>query len=517
MSMDESLLTSDEGERVLLTMDDAFKLSGGFGRFQIQRVLTTGVIFTSLAIFIYSLPFFEHATISCTTREGNPVHCNLEDPCKEHSTLRFKYTNQITIVEDFDLLCEQAFIGWIGTAFMIGYMFSSYLFGYLSEVIGRRYSLVIAQICCMTGSVIFMVARENSEWLLIFGGGIIGIGTGTFGPSYNLAFDVSGSPHIHLINGFLNSIFSLMEIMIAVFMYLNYGWRIQMYALVGWYFFCMLLLLIFISEGPRYLVIKKNNEKKIIQEFKKIAKCNGKEEIFPQNVQLSTGDQTDRKQMTFWAMFKFKTPRNRFLLMCPQFFITICVYYGVSLGMAKVGGSIELNTLLGGIFEMIAYISSSYFVNTKLFGRKYTLLTFYILAGLGFIFQIILEAVGSPEYCITIMVILRKFGISGCFMLIILFSSELFSSEVRSSAMGALHAIGGIGGIFAPMIVDIVPHSEYFFAGGCVIASLLLLPLPETRGKVLEDIMTISDHIPEEAHSISMIKPVQNIQKDILI
>ena len=258
------------------------------------------------------------------------------------------------------------------------------------------------------------------------------MGTGSFGPAFNLAFDVVGSPYIHYTNSALNCSFSIMEIIIALFTYISYSWRIQIYAMIAWYLLCLLILLICIDEGPRYLLIKKNNEQKVLQKFRSIAKYNGKdsEEVFPPNIELTTSLSIRKKKQTLLDVFKHTSPRNRFLLMCPQFFITVCVYYGVSLGMAKVGGSIQLNSLLGGIFEALAYISCAFLVNTKLFGRKYTLLALYSLAAFGFIMQIIFEALHTHEYFITIMVIIRKFGISGCFLLVILFSSELFASEI---------------------------------------------------------------------------------------
>ena len=155
--MEETLVR----EREAISIDEAFKLSGGFGRYQYIRVAQTGLIVMNQAVFIYSLPFFEHTSIRCW-EDQIPLECSLEDPCKKSAHIEYEYKEHNMLIEQFDLLCHQTFLGWIGTAFMIGYMASSYLLGYLSEVIGRKYSMVIAILANILGSVIFVLARTQN-------------------------------------------------------------------------------------------------------------------------------------------------------------------------------------------------------------------------------------------------------------------------------------------------------------------------------------------------------------------
>ena len=254
-----------------------------------------------------------------------------------------------------------------------------------------------------------------------------------------------------------------------------------MYFIIGWYTLGLIILLL-MGEGPRFLLIQKK-EQKAIEFFRKIAKYNRKG--FPSKVKISIqGAETGKKQKGFWDIFRYKAPRWRFLLLCPQLLTAQFVYFAIGLAMANLGGNIQINTILGGVFESLGYFSTSILVNTRLFGRKYTLLIFYIFASLGFVMQIILSAVDAPQYTIIIMVILRKFGISGAINVLFLFASELFASEVRSSVMSVLNVMGGIGSLLAPMIVEL-SSSDYIFAGFCIVTTIAVLPFPETRGKEL--------------------------------
>ena len=138
--MDVQLI--EEEEEVELTVDEAFKQSGGLGIYQILRIILAGLVFTGSAVFIYSLPFFEHAKIRCTLNGIEFKDCKLKDPC-DHSHMKYEFEDEYeeTIIAQFDIVCRDDFLGWIGTAYMIGLMFGSYLFGILSETIGRRYSI----------------------------------------------------------------------------------------------------------------------------------------------------------------------------------------------------------------------------------------------------------------------------------------------------------------------------------------------------------------------------------------
>ena len=485
--MEENLVEiNDEPEReeILLTMDEAFNLSKSMGRYQILRVIESGLIFTTTMVFFYSLPFFEHTSISCTQQEHKG--CKLDYPCK-HSHIQYIYDyKHQSIIGEFDMLCRKEFVGWIGTTYMLGLIIGSYVFGITSEKIGRIYTICIGECHNIVGALIFVLTGQNTQWMLILGAFILGFGNGVWAPCYNLMYDVLSSAKVELSLSTMNSIFASMEIVIASFMYFHYSWRIQMYAVIGW-FSIALLLLLSMKEGPRFLVIRGKHQEaaKYIQ---RIAKFNGRTQ-FPKYFKLNIqgADGKDKKQSNFWDIFRYKTPRMRFLLVAPQILIVQFVYFSISLAMADLGGSIQLNTILGGIFEGLAYISTSILVNTRIFGRKYTLFMYYIFAASGFVIQIILNAVNAPQYSIIIMVILRKFGISGAFNVVLLFASELFPSEVRSSVMSVLNVIGGIGSLCAPMVIENVNHSDYVFASVCLFTIFAVLPFPETRGITLLD------------------------------
>ena len=55
-----------------------------------------------------------------------------------------------------------------------------------------------------------------------------------------------------------------------------------------------------------------------------------------------------------------------------------------------------------------------------------------------------------------ILVLIGKFGASGAFSLIYIYTAELFPTEIRSTALGLCSMMARIGGIAAPQVSSVV-------------------------------------------------------------
>ena len=150
--------TSNE---VVLTVDEAFELSGNLGIFQKLRLFEVAILVSLVGVFIFSLPFFERTSITCTLNDQPIKDCKLEDPCN-NPKIKYIYNEDFSLIQEFDLLCDKEFLGWIGTAHMLLLMAKAPIFGYLSECIGRRSAICIGAIIAIIGDIVFVLATKSN-------------------------------------------------------------------------------------------------------------------------------------------------------------------------------------------------------------------------------------------------------------------------------------------------------------------------------------------------------------------
>ena len=496
----ETIDDIEDANNNLLTIESGFSLSGGFGRYQLLRSIKSGYILCGTLIFIFSIPFYERLSFTCTGDGYENECCGISKACNSKLDIKHEYISE-NLISEFDLLCHSTIVGWIGTGYFIGYMFAQYIYGQLSDIIGRSYTITICMIVAILGSIIFISATPpHGIWLIIFGTVISGLATGYNGPAYNIAFDALNASHINACLAAFNCIAALMQVIIALFMYIPHGWRAQIIAIIIFYATAGILAFS-ISEGPRYL-ISKSRYKDTMKAFRKIAKYNRiPESKFPPKdtkllieyeaemniMRSSTGsNQAPNKQYTIIDALKYKSTRYLFLLLIPQFITTFLVYFGISLDMARLEGDIIVNTIMAGVFEIPAYVLVIFLVRTETLGRKYTMFIFYIFSIIGSLFYILVG--GDVQWINILLLIVRKFGISGCADICQLFATELFPSVVRSAVLGTLTFIGVLGAIIAPMIVQLLHQPHYIFIAASLLAMASLFFIPETRGKVVLDI-----------------------------
>ena len=82
-----------------------------------------------------------------------------------------------------------------------------------------------------------------------------------------------------------------------------------------------------------------------------------------------------------------------------------------------------------------------------------------------------------------------KFGASACFSIVYLYTAELYTTELRGTAVGLVSTFGRIGGIIAPLLAGNGQSSAtwpFIVMGGSALAGgLLAMLLPETLGTAL--------------------------------
>ena len=242
----------------------------------------------------------------------------------------------------------------------------------------------------------------------------------------------------------------------------------------------MLITFSFLKESPRWLLANgKPDEAKEVLEF--LAKKNGRL-TFERLPDLKEPEKTENVNVS--AIFPHKKLKVRLMCMAFVFACNGLIYYGISLNVGNLAGSIYMNNFLSGLVEIPSHIAAQ--IAVDIIGRRTTLMSLMGLSGLG----AFISGFSKGKQRIFFALV-GRFGISGSFNVVYLYTTELFPTIVRSAALGSCSMIGRIGSISAPQVLFLRVISpelpSIVLALFALLAVLTCTLVPETHGLVLEE------------------------------
>ncbi|XP_063591330.1 organic cation transporter protein-like [Penaeus indicus] len=339
---------------------------------------------------------------------------------------------------------------------------------------------------------------------------------------YILAIEVS-EPRLRTALGItLYLPWALGEMALGGLAYLLRNWRTLQLAIsvIG---VAMFPFFWFMDESPRWLMVTGKHER-ALEVLKKAAKWN-KVSLPPENELLTLmkeelpPSKSDTSARDIKALLKsslnnflilFRTPKLRLItiVMYLDYLVLAMVYFGLSLSGGNLSSDPFVYMVLSGLMEIPAYTLA--FPVVYRFGRRGPTVLCCLLCGVALF---VLAAVPADySWLIVTMALIGKMTITVAYQIAILYSSELFPTEVRSRGIGTCFMMSRIGSICSPFITDfLVRHGNsnnkmyYHYAQGSLIswapsvvfgaASLVIglatVALPETLGMALPD--TIAD------------------------
>jgi len=444
--------------------------------------------------------------------EEENSQCSVEDLVFDRTIMK------TTLIEDYQLICGRSGLRTIyNSIYMLGMLFGSYIFGWVSDYFGRIRALMISvatvSLSGFLGAFCVGSAGLHLYALLRF---ITGVGAiGSFMVCFVLAVEHVGFKYTMVIGIAIEIPFAVGEMLLGLEAYFVRDWKtlqivayLPILALMGLYFT--------VPESVRWLIGQGRVEdaKKIIREASKVNKKECPEHLFKQEysnnsngiengLKIKTEDDEKLRKVTILDLFRPRKMALRTLNMTFQWFSATMCYYGLSFASTSLSGDAFTNFILSAFTEIPGAIFCILVMDC--WGRRPILLFCQIFSGLACVGCGLLQgaSIGALQTIQVCLSLIGKFGASASFFVVYLYTAELFPTGIRNQAVGACSLVARIGGITA-LLLDLL--KVYWlpapvFIMGCIalVAGFLAVFFPETLGSKLPETMDDALRIGESS------------------
>jgi len=254
----------------------------------------------------------------------------------------------------------------------------------------------------------------------------------------------------------------------------------------------------FMDESPRWL-ISRDRAKDAFDISVKIARKNNKPEYTESMFEEADSKVESAKVTNVSLLTLFKSPllAKITLVQCYLWAAIAMAYYGISLNVADLPGSIFANNFYMGCMEIFSVIVLMFTLD-GISRHRVTAATF-AGAGLCCVLTGVLSEYGDSESSkvwATIFALGGKFFSSACYSCIYIYSAELYPTSCRSTGFSCCVLSSRLATIVVPEIVAVSRSgaawfAPVFFGCACLVAACGTWWLPDTFGvpllETLED------------------------------
>ncbi|KAF9803198.1 hypothetical protein SFRURICE_018349 [Spodoptera frugiperda] len=516
---------------------------GQFGKFQLRTLLLTVIVvifaafhaeyvFTTARIETRCLipecdgeqPEFSPAWLSKAVpttedsfdncqRFGNATVLPRTDTCPaelfDRDTLlpcdQYVYQNQLSVVYDYDLACDEWRRSLIGFVRTFGTLTALPITGYISDRWGRRIALTINAF--NTGWI-----GVTRYWADTYMGFMISefveatFGAGVFSCIYILVLELVGPKYRVIAGAILNTFFAVGQVIMGLIAWAVPAWRPLTLALYIPQLFTIAYFWI-VPESVRWYMSKGRYEESEAL-LKEVARVNKKQlsekslQALRDSAELDKQREADRKEQNVrepWLVVKV-FQHKRVLFRCfvsPLWWISMTlIYYGLSINAVNMSGNVYVNYMAVSAAEIPGFWIAVLLL--PIVGRKPVLIAgFWLCAGC----QVAYILMPSDMFGLSLTVyLIGKSSISAVVTSLYMYTAELYPTECRHNLFAFSSMVGRIGSITAPLTPAIGAATFYnlpfiLFAVLAFTSGFLVLLTPETLGTKLPDTLEQANNL----------------------
>lgn len=284
---------------------------------------------------------------------------------------------------------------------------------------------------------------------------------------------------------------------------LHWRWLLTVGGLPWLVFF--ILSALFLGEAPQFLAVSGRRDE-AISVLRSMRDTNAAGD-FP--VEFQDSSPTSRccsrggSMLHEYMLLFHREMRVTTLIMMSLLFAVNFGYYGSLYAFPQVlqdvefGGSPGMNLLLGALAEIPGCLVAV--VVGLFFPRKPAMMGFFIATGLAYLAFVAVAQGGLSNFVGPMTLQLSYWSIkgsgNGSFLIVILYASEVFPTEVRATGLAACYGVGRVAAMAAPVVFEALSArpsgANIFFIGIVILMGLNVLAVPflpfETFGAPLRD------------------------------
>ncbi|XP_021181713.3 organic cation transporter protein-like [Helicoverpa armigera] len=407
-------------------------------------------------------------------------YCPCNNPEYDTSTIVSSVTSE------WDLICNRTYLASLTQSMMqIGILAGSLLFGYLSDRHGRKLVVLIS----LFFEVVFVAVSAVVPylWLFMICRFLIGVTLGgTMLCCYILLIELCGKSFRPYLSGLQEMPFLLAYFTLPIIAYFVRDWRqLQLVTSVPWVIVIVYYWLI--PESPRWLITV-GRKKEAIDILTHIAKKNNRptdniEAIVEKVELLNKNDSKNQQKVTYIDLFR--TPKIRVYTIITALIWMFCshTFFGINQYIGRLQGNLYLNVLLSAACLTPGLIIV--IIATLYLRRKVSIISSFTTAAVSLLVFIFIPS--DMRAATLAFAIIGLIGAYTSFVQVYLYSSEIFPTVIRNTAVGFASMFARFGGFIAPFVVNIGIEwvSILIFSSVAFSAAILCYFLPETKATTL--------------------------------
>nr|CAB3266157.1 solute carrier family 22 member 5-like [Phallusia mammillata] len=426
-------------------------------------------------------------------------------------------TDKRTVTTEWKLVCDKAWIKPVITSvYLCGLLFGSVPSGILSDRFGRRPLFLWATLVQFVSIFLagFSVNVEMYAAMMF----IMGVsGLINYQVAVLMASEITGPDYRALLTLATNLAYSLGYMILPLFAFLLPDWRwfMKVFGLTGILYIPVYWLF---PESPRWL-LRQENKDEAIRMIRHIAKVNKmpivKEISFMEPLNENDKDKEIKGEnhFTYLDLFRTAAMRKRTLILCLAWMCVGAVYYAIGLNTSDLEGNLYVNCFISAAVEIPAYVLGTY-ICEKL-GRIPSMAVCFTLGGITYGIVPLLRIFNETLALVSAMI--SKLLITGLFMLVYMYTCEVYPTLLRHMGVGACSTVCRLGSMLVPYLIfagNQIHHTIPYAVIGIfsIFVGFLCLLLPETKGRPVPGTMEEALQFKRAAYCTTRKGGSQNIE-----